>query len=336
MLTYAFRELGKNNYEEIAGEEFDGVYDLFAEIINRAVSYQLKQGLHRRYVGLRDSIPTLRGKLDINSTIRHYDNGQHLLACEFDEYSEDNEFNRILKSTIGLLVKHPKVRSDRKSSLYKLLPFFSNVGEADLKRVRWNSFRFDRNSGTYKLLMYLCYFISENLLLSTDPGDYRMHTFSDDHICRLYEKFVLEYFRKHHPEFNASAKQISWNIAGDNSSANVLPIMQTDIFLTLGERTMIIDAKYYAHSMAKHFDKVTIHSYNQYQIYAYVTNHDHSHTGKTDGMLLYAKTQEDIVPNGDVTLADGNRLFYRTLDLNQDFEGIKAQLEALVITTQYG
>ena len=30
MLTYAFQELKQNNYEEIAGEEFDEIHDLFA------------------------------------------------------------------------------------------------------------------------------------------------------------------------------------------------------------------------------------------------------------------------------------------------------------------
>lgn len=33
MLTYAFQELKQNNYEEIAGEEFDEIHDLFAEIL---------------------------------------------------------------------------------------------------------------------------------------------------------------------------------------------------------------------------------------------------------------------------------------------------------------
>ncbi len=34
MLTYAFQELGQNNYEYIAGEEFENVHDLFAEILS--------------------------------------------------------------------------------------------------------------------------------------------------------------------------------------------------------------------------------------------------------------------------------------------------------------
>lgn len=40
-------------------------------------------------------------------------------------------------------------------------------------------------------------------------------------------------------------------------------------------------------------------------------------------MLLYAKTEEDITPDGQTTFRDGNVIYYRTLDLNQNFENIK-------------
>ena len=38
MLTYAFRELKQNNYEEIAGEDFDNIQQLFAEILIKGIS----------------------------------------------------------------------------------------------------------------------------------------------------------------------------------------------------------------------------------------------------------------------------------------------------------
>ena len=42
MLAYAFQQLKQNNYEDIAGEKFDEIHDLFAEILIRGISYQLK------------------------------------------------------------------------------------------------------------------------------------------------------------------------------------------------------------------------------------------------------------------------------------------------------
>lgn len=59
MLTYAFQELKQNNYEEIAGEEFEEIHDLFAEILLRGISFQLKQGLHKEYISCHGSLSTL-------------------------------------------------------------------------------------------------------------------------------------------------------------------------------------------------------------------------------------------------------------------------------------
>lgn len=331
MLSYAFKELRKNNYDEIAGEQFEEIFDLFAEILTRGVASQLKQGLHRSYVARKDDLTTLRGKLEMSTTMRLFSRGVKRLACEYDEYSENNIFNQILKTTMRLLLRHENVKAKRKIALQKLLPFFANVSEIDIHNIKWNTFRFDRNSKTYQMLLYICYFVIDNMLLSTEAGNIKMHTFSEEHMCRLFEKFVLEYYRKHHPEFNACAKQIEWNVDEKETSTDLLPILQTDIFLTLGDRTLIIDTKYYSNNHQTYYDKKTIHSHNQNQILTYVLNHDRNHTGKTDGMLLYAKTQEEFQPNGQMKWHDGNMIYYRNLDLNQDFNGIKTQLENLVI-----
>ena len=40
MLTYAFQELRKNNYDNISEEDFEYIQDLFAEILYRGISYQ--------------------------------------------------------------------------------------------------------------------------------------------------------------------------------------------------------------------------------------------------------------------------------------------------------
>lgn len=81
MLTYAFKELKHNNYEYIAGESFDNIYDLFAEIISKGIAYLLKQGLHKEYVIIEDTMTTLRGKLDIQGTIKEKSVSVHVLPA---------------------------------------------------------------------------------------------------------------------------------------------------------------------------------------------------------------------------------------------------------------
>lgn len=330
MLSYAFRELKQNNYEEIAGEDFDNILQLFAEILAKGIACQLKQGIFKEYILRHDSLSTLRGKLDIKETIQNKLSRKQQIACEYDELSGNNIFNQIIKTTVLGLIKQNDIKKEQKTKLKNLMLFFSEVDSIEINSIKWNTLKFDRNNKSYQMLLYICYFISESILMTTEKGKYKMKTFTDEHLCRLFEKFVLEYYKSTHPEYKAQAAQIGWNIDKEVSTINILPIMQTDILLTIGDRTLIIDTKYYGHTMQRQFDKVTIHSGNLYQIHTYVMNKDKNHTGKVDGMLLYAKTDEDVTPDGQMKLGDGNTIYFRTLDLNVPFEGIKKQLEEYI------
>ena len=196
MLAYAFQVLKRNNYANIASEKFEHIEDLFAEILSRGISYQLKQGLYREYVPRTESLPTMRGKIDITKTIKHRIQCQQILSCEFDELSENNIFNQILKTTISILLQGKIVAKERKNKLKKVLPFFVNINTIEPSIVKWN----------------ICYFILEGLLQTTEDGKYHMATFSDEYMHRLYEKFVLEYYKTEHPELKTSTSRIKWNI----------------------------------------------------------------------------------------------------------------------------
>ena len=111
----------------------------------------------------------------------------------------------------------------------------------------------------------------------------------------------------------------------------MLPVMQTDIMLSKGEKTLIIDAKYYAHTTQAQYDVHTLHSGNLYQIFTYVKNKEtelSKQPHEVSGMLLYAKTDESVLPNNTYKMS-GNKISVRTLDLDCDFDQIAAQLDSI-------
>lgn len=331
MLTYAFKELKHNNYEYIEGEHFDNIYDLFAEILSKGISYLLKQGLHKQYILKEDTIATLKGKLNLSGTIKERINQRARLACEYDELTVNNIYNQILKTTIEILLSQPDVKKERRAELRKLMLFFVDVDAIKPSQIRWNMLRYDRNTRTYQMLHSLCYFILQNLLLSTDKGTTKLPQFSDEHMNLLFQRFVLEYYKRHHPECKAMAKQIKWNFSEEvPNTSSILPIMQSDITLTLGDRTLIIDTKYYSKTLQENYGKDTIHSPNLFQIHTYVMNEDKQHKGNVDGMLLYAMTTANTQPNFKSSTNDGNIIMVRTLDLSQEFEGIKKDLDSII------
>lgn len=331
MLSYAFQTLNQSNYEEIAAEKFEDMQNLFAAILAKGIGFQLKQGLYREYRNCQEDLSVMRGKINMQGTIRNKMSRRQLLACEFDELSENNLLNQILKSTVLLLLKHGNVKARYKDDLKKKMLFFSAVDTLELTSVRWSAIRFGRNNQNYRMLISICQLLAEGLLLTTEQGEYRLAAFLDEQrMCRLYEKFILEYYRKHFPQLSVTASQIPWAL--DDGSGTMLPVMQSDITLQLGSSVLIIDAKYYSHTTQEHYGRHTLHSGNLYQIFTYVKNKDTEfgdapHT--VSGMLLYAATDEAIQPDNSY-LMSGNRISVKTLDLNRNFSEIVAQLNAIV------
>lgn len=331
MLSYAFQILKQGDYENVAAEQFEKIHDLFAAILARGVSRQMKQGLYREYVPVKEDLSVMRGKLNINGTMNLQMQRKRQLSCEFDEFSEDNIYNQILKTTIDRLVRADDVAAERRQSLKKLLVFFGNVKLIQPDYIAWNKIIYQRNNRNYELLLNICYFILNGMLQTTENGEYKLLAFSDEHMERLYERFILEYYRQHHAELNPSAQHIKWNLTEepDNAMIQFLPDMRTDITLKKDGKTLIIDAKYYGKAMIQNFDKSTLRSAHLYQIFAYVRNMDTENTGNVSGLLLYARTEEDVFPDGKPFVIGGNSIGAKTLDLNQEFSVIAKQLDEI-------
>lgn len=327
MLSYAFQSLRQSNFDNVAAEDFENIEDMFAAILGKGVASQLKQGLYREYILKEEELSVLRGKLEIQGTIKNKILNKQTLSCEYDELSENNLLNQILKTTMMILVRQKTVKQEHKVVLKKNLVFFDNVNEIAPSQIRWDIIRYQKNNQSYRMLMNVCYLVLDGLLLSTDKGEMKLARFLDDRAMHsLYEKFILEYFRYHHPEYKANPDTIPWDI--DDGVIEFLPTMVTDITLKYGGKTLIIDAKYYAHTMQSQFDVQSIHSGNLYQVFAYVKNLDKDNTGNVAGMLLYAKTQEQITPNNKYSMG-GNTIWVKTLDLNLPFTQIAEQLEKI-------
>ncbi len=335
MLSYAFNVLKQSNYDEVASETFENAQDLFAAILGKGIGQQLKQGLYREYITKNESLSVMRGKLDLSETIHNKIQRKQKLACEFDELSENNLFNQILKTTIHYLLIDDGVKADQKSTLKKELVFFDGIELLEPSQIKWSRLYYQRNNKNYEMLMNICFFVLEGMLQTTDKGDYKIVAFSEEHMSRLYEKFIMEYYRKHHKYLTkVKSGQVKWNLVGENTESMIrfLPVMQTDIMLRLKEKILILDAKYYGRTLQKQYDKFSLHSNNMYQIFTYVKNLDSHCTGNVAGILLYAKTEEDITPDCMFNMG-GNQIGAKTIDLNKEFFLIAAQLDN--IATDY-
>ena len=331
MLSYAFRVLREGGYQGLGREKFSDMENLLAAVLIQGMSLQIKRGIGREYINIKEPLSLLKGKIQIEDSLRARLIPGTQLVCSYDEFSINSLMNRILKTSLKLVLKIPKVDKERHRSIHQLLMYFQGVDDIDLKTVNWQM-SFHRHNEIYRLLMYVCRLIHEGFLPKRDNEQQRVkEIFDDQKLHRLYEKFLLEYYRKEFPMIGVSSPQIPWML--DSGSSRYLPIMQSDVVLTYKQKILVIDAKFYSKTMSDYYGKRSFHSSNLYQVFTYIKNLSikEEPLGKSvSGLLLYAK------PDGEETLQphsfemSGNRIDVRQVNLDQDFSMIRDQLDKVV------
>ena len=334
MLCYAFAALDRKDFENIATERFDDIHNLFAAILAKGISSQIKHGLYKQYIDYSENVSIIRGKINMPETIRNSVNRRTQIACDYDVMSENNIFNQILKTTAKILLCSNDVNKEYKTELKRCILYFSDIDEISPKAIPWGKIQFQRNNNSYRMLLGICQLILDGMLLTDDEGNQRLASFIDNQQThRLYEKFILEYYRKKYPQLHPSPSQIKWVL--DDGERALLPTMQSDIMLSQGNNVLIIDAKFYAHITQKKYEVNSLRSGHIFQIFAYVKNKDAEFKGRdhaVSGILLYAATEEGVQPDVSYVMS-GNRISAKTLDLNCEFKQISKKLNRIIEET---
>lgn len=328
MLSYAFRALNPQGYKRVSVEQFDNVLEMLSSVLSRGISIQIKRGIGKGYLDKIEPLCSPRGRFELSESIKTNCIHKNHLVCSYDIFSENIYMNRIIKSTLELLIRSD-ISKTRKKELRRLLVYFSDVSSLDVNNINWNMY-YNRNNQTYQMLVTICHMIIKGLLQSASDGSKRLMDFIDkQQMHHLYEKFIFEYYRRHFPQISVSSSEIKWVI--DDSEVYMLPIMKSDIMLAYNDKVLIIDAKYYSSNTQTRYDTNKIHSHNLYQIFTYVKNKSYQLKDNSDvsGMLLYAQTDDEIQPNNTYMMS-GNKISVKTLDLNCEFSEISSQLNRIV------
>lgn len=329
MLAYAFQVLHEQSYKDVATEDFENAAELLSAILCRGIAIQIKRGLCREYLTSEESLASPRGKIEIGESIKTQAIQRKQLVCSYDEFSANAYANRIIKTTMNVLLR-ANISKARKKELRKLLIFFDGVEVLDTHSINWR-IQYDRNNQSYRMIVAVCQLVIQGLLQTSTDGSTRIMDYADEQtMAKLYEKFILGYFQREHPDIKAYSPQIMWQVT--DGYRTLLPTMQSDIVITSKDahKTLIIDAKFYSHNMQMKapYTTQTLHSANLYQIFTYVKNWSAAPSEMVSGMLLYARTDDAIQPDNDYQMS-GNKISVKTLDLNADFSTIAAALDAI-------
>lgn len=327
MLSYAYQTLNLSEYQQIGTEKFENVKELYAEILLIGIPVLIRGGLSKDYISIEETSNVIKGKIDINSTIKKNALVNKKVAVVYDTFSENILLNQIIKATLIYLSRSNKISRKMRRLFYGLLPYFTEVSDIELDLKLWKNVRYNRQNIRYQFIVDVCRYLYEQLLFDESSTSQMMKEVQDEQrLSSLYEKFIYAFFVRE-TKYHVSHPKIQWSV--DDAFTDALPIMQTDLVLQKDKKTLIVDAKFYSENMVARFEggAAKQKSDNLYQIFAYINNWKKGPDETVAGMLLYAKTTALNQPD-HIYHIKGNQIFVVSLDLEQDFKEIKQDLLA--------
>lgn len=327
MLAYAYQTLNLAEYKQIGTETFENVKELYAETLSIGIPVLIRGGLSKDYISVEETSTIIKGKIDLNFTIKKNSLVNKKVAVVYDQFSENILLNQMIKATLVYLTRSNKISQKKRRLFYGLLPYFAEVSDVELDLKLWKNVRYSRQNIRYQFIVDVCRYLYEQLLFDESSTSQMMKEVQDEQrLSSLYEKFIYAFFKRE-TNYKVSHPQIQWSV--DDGFTDALPIMQTDIVLQKDKKTLIVDAKFYSENMIARFEggAAKQKSANLYQIFTYINNWKKEPDETVAGMLLYAKTTALNQPN-HIYHIKGKQIDVVSLDLQQDFSSIKEDLLA--------
>lgn len=324
LMSYAFDAVDVKEYRTLETEDFSGMDDLLAAILLLGIESQRRRGLERDYQPVEEQGWRIKGRVDMERTMRLRASGRPEAVYTYDRYTEDTLCNRILKTSAHVLSSDDKVSGDRRRRLHGALACLQQVSPiADPARIPWGSLRYHRNNRSYQMLMGVCYLVIQHRLMGKRKGERHLAVFDDRQtFSALFERFLLSYYQRHFPELRPRGQR---EVKPGHEVPSFLSTMYEDVVLTRDGRTLVIDAKCYGMIFSMRFDQPRLSAEHVRQIFYYA-----AHTGSpesTAAMLVYAGTEEGHV--AETWRDQGYEMGCVTLDLNREFDEIRRQLDTV-------
>ena len=341
LLAYAFDDDRIKFYdnEEFGLEKMNDIYDLFSIVLFIRLKEVMQEGMYCEYINYHEDLPYIKGRIDLLNTYRtNLLKTKNRIICDFEDYSENNFINQIIKTTLRALLNYDIIE-ENKIRLRKIYQLFENVDYIkDKNQIAWENLRFNRLNQKYEVIIKICKYILNNLIHNKDNQEEVFSKVDDNQeYHRLFEKFIRNYLRRYfstyreHPVddiLEIKSEKIGWDV---DKESRYIPKMHTDITisnLTKSENVKIIDAKFYSNIFSEKgfngFDKKNINIGNLYQLFSYIMNKRWKLERKNiipnvSGMLIYASVGSEL-EDLDVDFSiHGSRFDIEIIDFTQKF-----------------
>jgi 5-methylcytosine-specific restriction enzyme subunit McrC len=332
LFCYAWNRFEEAQAVPLGGTPSPDLPSLLARVLLNGMRRLLRRGLDRGYQLHDEEIATVRGHIDLGTSLRLAARNARRLHCEFDELSHDVRHNRILKASLKRLARAATIDPELAHELRSLALGLPQVGDIWLERSAFSRVQLHRNNAYYDFLLKVAALAFDCLLPDPAGEGFLFQDVLRDEgkMARVFEEFVRNFYRAEQREFVVEPLTIQWDAESLNDvETGRLPIMRVDVFLRSASRKIIIDTKYYADALQSYHGSQSYHSGNLYQLFSYLRNAAGKDAtfASTEGMLLYPQVQHTLDAQFRI---QGHFVRVATVDLAQPWGKVESRLLSLI------
>lgn len=264
----------------------NSLLDILAKVYSKKLLNELQKGLYREYVSKEEALSIIKGKILISKSIKENTINKNKMNCKYDEFTEDNLFNAILKRAINVILFSIK-NDDVKKELNIINNLFNDVSDIYISNNIILNYKLNRMNNRF----LECFTLAKLILLnsSMDKSLGKENGFSIlFEMNYLYEEYIEVLLKEAFNDTNISintqekSRYLLWNTLKERNEIALKP----DIVIYKDNKPkVIIDTKWKSSSI----NNREIYSQSDiYQMYAYIT----TYTECEECILLYPKFED--------------------------------------------
>jgi 5-methylcytosine-specific restriction enzyme subunit McrC len=259
------------------------IYEIFISMFVEYLDILIHRGLKSQYISKEDNQLFLKGKLKFNQHIKQNYIHKERFYVEFDEYLPDFVENRLLKSTIQLLLNKTNDYANKKALRQQLFIFddvkYSSNYDADISKIN-----IYRGMEYYDIpLRFAKVFLKHQSFTSLrGTNDVFALLFPMEKVFENYVEFVLDNSKDilKIDKVLVNGGRNEYFLSNDSCQ---MARLQPDYLLQMKDKsTIITDAKWKLlkaqQDENKDCDNINISSNDIYQIFSYLNYYDASNT----------------------------------------------------------
>ncbi|MFH1562656.1 MAG: hypothetical protein ABIF11_04450 [Nitrospirota bacterium] len=301
----------------------DSFFEVLIYLFAKNLDELLKKGIHRRYEVVEEKTGFLKGKWLITKQLRHHPISKHYFLVAYDEFTEDNLLNQILKFTIQCLLTVSESEGNKRL-LRQLAFIFSDVSDKMISSNDCKKFTFTRLIDAYKPVFNLAKLFICDSSIQLSVGKVETFSLLFD-MNKLFEEFIAEFIKKErildntdYNECEIITQKRGEYLVYKNGIEGAFHLQPDILFVSRNndkECKLIIDTKYKRLETEK-----DVTSEDMYQMFAYSQRHNCPKV-----ILLYPQWEKEV--KKDYFVKEGNRkILICTVNLNRDLKKEKEEL----------